>query len=188
MAWPDGASYADFIRTLAPAEPAHAAVLAQATVLFRGSGYRAFDGEAPEDARHAGVGAAYAHATAPLRRLVDRYVGETCAAISGGTDVPEWVRAALPALPETMAASNRRASQYTGGILSAVEAAVLAPRVGEVFDVVVVETDERGGVVQLAEPAVSARCAGERLPLGERIRARLAVADVAQREVRFEPV
>jgi exoribonuclease R len=63
---------------------------------------------------------------------------------------------------------------------------VLEHAVGEVFDAVVVETDDRGGVVQLRDPAVTARCTGDDLPLGERIRARLAVADVAQRLVRFE--
>ena len=48
--WPDELSVGDFVRGLDPAEPAHAAVLADSTVLFRGSGYRAFDGERPADA------------------------------------------------------------------------------------------------------------------------------------------
>ena len=183
--WPELLSHAEFIRTLDPAVPAHAAVLAETTVLLRGSGYVAFDGEAPRDAKHAGVGAAYAHATAPLRRLVDRYVGEVCVAVSAGDEIPEWARAALPELPETMERSNRRAHQYGGGIVSAVEAAVLARSVGRVFEAVVVEIDERGGVVQLTDPAVSARCEGDP-PLGERVDVRLTLADVAKRQVRFE--
>ena len=162
-------------------------MLAETTVLFRGSGYRAFDGEAPAGAQHAGVGAPYTHATAPLRRLLDRYVGEVCVAAAAGDPVPPWAREALPGLPETMKESNRRAQQYNGGIVSIVEAAVLARSVGQVFDAVVVEVDEDGGgVVQLADPAVSARCAGDDLPLGERIDARLTDADVAKRLVRFE--
>ena len=184
--WPEELPVAAFVRTLDPSQPAHAAVLADSTVLFRGSGYEAFDGDAPADARHAGVGAPYAHATAPLRRLVDRYVSETCLALCAGRDVPAWARDALPHLPETMAQSGRRAAQYEGGILSTVEAAVLGSRVGETFDAVVVETDDRGGVVHLVDPAVAARCAGDDLPLGERVRVRLAVADVARRQVRFE--
>jgi exoribonuclease R len=187
--WPEGGTHADFIRSLDPAEPKHKAVLVESTVLLRGSGYEAFDGEEPENARHAGVASPYAHATAPLRRLVDRYVSETCLAVHAGVDVPAWVREALPGLPETMEQSSRRAAQYEGGIVSAVEAAVLERAVGKTFDAVVVEVDRDGdgGVVQLTEPAVTARSTGERLPLGERLRVRLEVADVAKRLVRFAP-
>ena len=44
---------------------------------------------------------------------------------------------------------------------------------------------KRGGVVQIAEPAVVARCDGDGLPLGERVRVRLTRADLLTREVRF---
>lgn len=44
--WPSAMSYPDFIRTLDPDQPAHAALLTEATVVLRGSGYRAFDDEA----------------------------------------------------------------------------------------------------------------------------------------------
>ncbi len=184
--WPEGLSHADFIRTLDPTAPAAAAVLAETTVLLRGSGYLAFDGDSPGEAEHAGVGAPYTHATAPLRRLVDRYVGEVCVAASADQEVPSWARAVLPQLPETMKQSNRRAQRYGGGIVSIVEAAVLARSVGRVFEAAVVEIDDRGGVVQLTEPAVAARCAGPDLPLGERVAVRLTVADAAKRQVRFE--
>ena len=150
--------------------PAQAAFLAESTVLLRGSGYAAFDDEVPTGAIHAGVGAPYAHTTAPLRRLVDRYVGEVCVAVSAGTQVPDWADSALPGLPETMERSNRKAQQYEAGIISTVEAALLEHRVGETFEAVVVEVDEHdgGGTVQLTEPAVTAHCEGK-LPLGERV-------------------
>lgn len=183
--WPAETSYAELIRGLHSNLPSHAAFLSESTVLLRGSSYEAFDGMPPPHPVHAGVGAEYAHTTAPLRRLVDRYVGEVCLAVAAGTEVPEWVRAALPDLPETMARSNRRAQQYEAGIISTIEAAVLERRVGEMFDAVVVEVDEDGGgTVQLAEPAVTAKCEGA-LPLGERVEVRLALADVAKRQVRF---
>jgi len=187
--WAPEQSFAALIRDLDPTKPAHAALLVESTVLLRGSGYAAFDGEVPSRPVHAGVGAVYAHATAPLRRLVDRYVGEVCLAVSGGTDVPEWVRAALPGLPETMERSNRKAQQYEAGIISTIEAAVLQERVGETFEAVVVEVDEHGGggTVQLTDPAVTAHSEGE-LPLGERVEAKLVLADVAKRQVRFELV
>ncbi len=184
--WGSKVTYADLIRTLDPQVPAQAAFLAESTVLLRGSGYAAFDGEVPKQTAHAGIGAPYAHTTAPLRRLVDRYIGEVCVAVSAGSDVPEWVRSALPQLPETMERSSRRAQQYEAGIISMVEAALLEHRVGETFAAVVVDVDEHngGGTVQLTEPAVSAHCQGD-LPLGERVAVKLESADVAKRQVRF---
>ncbi len=185
--WDEALSYPELVRTLDPSAPAQAALLLESTVLLRGSGYAAFDDEVPADAIHAGIGAEYTHTTAPLRRLVDRYAGEVCVSVSAGVDVPDWVREALPELPATMERSNRRAQQYDAGIISTVEAAVLARSVGQVFEAVVVEVDahDGGGTVQLSEPAVTAHCKGEKLPLGERVDVRLELADVAKRQVRF---
>jgi len=76
--WPEGASYGDVVSALDPTVPAHAALLTLATRLLRGAGYTAFDGAPPEQAQHSAVAAAYAHVTAPLRRLADRHVGEVC--------------------------------------------------------------------------------------------------------------
>ncbi len=94
---------------------------------------------------------------------------------------------ALPSLPETMDVSNRLAQQYESGIVSTVEAAVLESGVGDTFQAVVVDVDEDdgGGTIQLKEPAVTARCEGDDLPLGEQIDVMLEVADVRKRLVRF---
>lgn len=185
--WPAGTSYAEVIRGLAPAQPRHAAFLEDSTSLLRGAGYTAFDGGVPEQATHAAVAAEYAHATAPLRRLVDRYVSEVCLALCAGEDVPGWVRAALPDLPEEMADGSRRAGALERECVALMEAVVLRDAVGQEFDAVAVEAHEKGGgTVQLAEPAVRARYDGE-LPLGEPARVRLVEADVAARSVRFAP-
>ena len=185
--WPKGMSYPDFVRTLDPNVPQHAALLAEAAGLMRGSGYTAFDHDAPKDPIHAALASTYAHTTAPLRRLVDRYVGEACVALSAGEEPPEWVRAELPKLPEVMEESAQKASQYEAGIVSTLEAAILERSIGQTFEAVVVEVDrdEDGGTIQLRDPAVTARCDGEELPLGERVEARLELADVMRRQVRF---
>ena len=47
---------------------------------------RAFDGAPPAEREHFAIAAPYAHATAPLRRLQDRYVSECCLAASRGND------------------------------------------------------------------------------------------------------
>ena len=114
-------------------------------------------------------------------------LGETCIALSEGRTVPEWVAAELPSLPEVMRLADGRASQYEAGIVSAVEAALLEGSVGKTFDAVViaVDRDRAAGSVELRDPAVTARCDGPGLPLGEPVRVRCTLADVMQRQVRF---
>ena len=185
VGWAAGRRYAEVMSSLDATVPAHAALLELATRLFRGAGYVAFDGSPPVQPEHSAVAAPYAHATAPLRRLVDRYVGEVCLAVSAKTPVPAWVRAALPSLPEEMAAADHRSRALDHAVVNLMEAAVLAGAVGTTYDAVVVESDRNGGEVQLRDPAVRARCAGKRLPLGHEVRVRLAEADLVSRRVSF---
>ena len=158
VAWPEGASYGDVLSGLDPHQPAAAALLTLATRLLRGAGYTAFDGSDPAQTLHSAVGAPYAHTTAPLRRLVDRYVGETCVALCAGAPVPSWVRTALPTLPEQMATADHRAHALDRAVIDLAEALVLQHRVGEQFDGVVTDpkTVFRGrflGGLQLNRPA-----------------------------------
>ena len=187
--WPAEQTYADFIRALDPRKPNHEAMTVAATTLLRGAGYAAFDGEIPEQPEHAALASEYAHVTAPLRRLVDRYGLEVCAALSAGEEVPAWVHEALPDLPETMQRSARRAHAYENAVVDLVEAATLQGRTGERFAGVVVgaeEDDPRKGDAMVRDPAVAARVTGaEPLPVGEDVELVLAEADVDARRVRF---
>jgi len=185
--WPKETPYPAFVRMLDANVPRQAALLAAAAGVMRGSGYTAFDRHAPSHAEHAALASTYAHTTAPLRRLVDRYVGETCIALSEGRKVPRWVATELPELPGVMELADRRASQYEAGIVSAVEAALLEGSVGKTFEAVVIEVDRDGaaGSVELRDPAVTARCDGPGLPLGETLTVRCTLADVPTRQVRF---
>ena len=103
IAWPAELDYPEFVRSLDPYKPDEAAMLNACTTLFRGAGYQAFSGGVPEIAEHAALAIDYAHVTAPLRRLVDRYAGEVCVALCADLPVPNWVLRALDALPEEMA-------------------------------------------------------------------------------------
>jgi exoribonuclease R len=190
ISWPAELDYPEFVRSLDPARPAHAAMLNACTLLFRGAGYLAFSGDVPADAEHSALATDYAHCTAPLRRLVDRYVGEVCVALCAGTPVPPWVLEALPALPKEMASADRRAKKYERAVIDLVEVVLLAPRLGEVFPATVVDVDEerRHGTVVVADPAVEARVSGEGLPLGREIRVRLVAADLETGAVSFERV
>lgn len=183
--WPESASYADVIRGLDPEVPAHAAMLRVASAAFRGARYTAFDGDLPAETRHAAVAAPYAHATAPLRRLVDRYVSEICVAIAGGSPVPDWVRSALPGLPHTMGTADEHAHRVDHAAVDLAEAVLLSGRVGETFDGVVVVAGEDHGEIQLCEPAVRARIDGAGLPLGHEVTVALVSVNVEGRRCEF---
>ncbi|MGY2874438.1 exoribonuclease R [Marmoricola sp. URHA0025 HA25] len=187
--WPAEQTYPDFIRALDPAKANHEAMVVAATTLLRGAGYAAFDGEIPAQAEHSALASEYAHVTAPLRRLVDRYGLAVCAALSAGEEVPAWVRERLHDLPETMQRSGHLANAYENAVLDLVEAATLAGRVGERFAGVVVAAesdDPRKGDAVVREPAIEAKVAGEEpLPVGEDVELVLAEADPATRRVRF---
>ena len=109
-------------------------------------------------------------------------------ALHAGTPVPGWVRAALPALPDEMQKADHLAHEVDRAVVDATEAWLLRDRVGDTFDAVVIDADDHAGTVVLDSPAVRARCAGNGLPVGERIAVRLVTADVEQRQVRFERV
>jgi exoribonuclease R len=186
VAWPDGAAPGDVLAGLSRADSRQVAFLDHAVSLLRGAAYVAFDGQPPEQALHAGIGAPYAHATAPLRRLVDRYVSEICLAVAGGTPVPQWVRDRVPDLPASMASADHRAHAVDRAVVDLTEAWLLEDRVGQTFAAVVLSVDGHAATVSIDEPAVRARCAGDSLQPGQRIQARLVTADVATRTVRFE--
>ena len=183
--WPDGMHPGDVLAGLDRTKGSSVALLEHAASLLRGAGYTTFDGVPPPQPLHAGIGAPYAHVTAPLRRLVDRYGSEICLALSGQQPVPEWVRSRLPSLPETMAAADHRAHEIDRAVVDATEAWLLRNRVGESFPALVLDADERAGTVLVDEPPIRARCDGADLPVGERITVRLESADVERREVRF---
>ncbi|HWU22018.1 MAG TPA: RNB domain-containing ribonuclease [Nocardioides sp.] len=187
--WPTGEDYPAFIRGLDPKRPAHQAMTVACTRLLRGSGYTSFDGALPEQRLQSAVAAEYAHVTAPLRRLGDRYVGEVCIALSAGRPVPDWARNALPDLPKLLEDSGRRAHAYERAVADLVEAGILTDRVGQTFDGTVTSADEKNpahGVLMVPEVGVEAPVTSDAaLPVGQDVRATLAVADVAQRRVEF---
>ncbi|RNI17897.1 RNB domain-containing ribonuclease [Flexivirga caeni] len=183
--WPAGYTYGDVIRGLDRSNPRHLALIHHATSLFRGAGYTPFVGADPEVKVQAAVAAPYAHVTAPLRRLVDRFGLVVCEAVSQGGEVPGWVREALPALPDIMRRTDQLASQVDHACTDTVEAALLAHRVGETFPAYVVDRVDRGLSIQLVDLAVTARAAGD-AEAGSEVQVRLIEADIASHTVRFE--
>lgn len=190
IAWPAELDYPEFVRSLDPQQPDHAAMLHACTRLFRGAGYMPFSGSLPQESEHAALATAYSHVTAPLRRLVDRYAGEVCVALSAGHDVPDWVIAGLEDIPHLMQESNRRANQFENQIVDMVEALVLSGRVGQTMTGAVVKVnDERTrATIVVPNPAVQLTVTGDDLQLGEEISVQIDEVDIRQPHVRLSVV
>lgn len=189
--WPTDVAYGAFLRSLDRTDPMHLALIFEATTLFRGSGYTVVRGEVPSQPLHAAVAAPYAHVTAPLRRLVDRFGLLVSAALEAGEAVPQWVTDALPTLPDIMTETDRRSSAVERAAADAVEAAVLRDDVGRAFPAVVVDRvgsrPDGDVVVQLLDPAVLARAQGS-ARLGSDVTAELTEASIETSSVRFRLV
>jgi exoribonuclease R len=185
LPWPNGTAYGDVLSALDPEQPKAAALLTLARRLLRGAAYTAFDGTPPGLTTHSAVAAPYAHCTAPLRRLADRYAGEVCLALSDGSAVPDWVREALSVLPVEMGQADQRAHVLDRAAVDLAEAWLLQHRVGETFRAVVVDANAHGGTVQLVDPAVRAHLEAEHPPLGAGVPVVLTEADVPTRRVVF---
>jgi exoribonuclease R len=185
-AWPASVTYGEYLRGLDRDDPAALAVLQAAGGLFRGAGYVAIDGELPADPEQSALAAPYAHVTAPLRRLVDRWGLVVCEALVAGREVPTWARETLHALPALMGASSQRANRLDSASVALVEAAVLSDRVGDRFTVTVLELRGENAVIQLVEPAVTATCpAKPDTRAGMMLDVVLEQADIRAGEVRF---
>ncbi|MEK8071197.1 RNB domain-containing ribonuclease [Rhodococcoides navarretei] len=192
--WPAGASAGAVLAGLPTDEPSTLAMMTRATGLLRGADYLAFDRttdpvDGDASVEHAGIGAPYAHVTAPLRRLSDRFATEVCLAVVAGASVPDWAAQALPELPTIMRGSDSAASKVDRACIDLTEAHVLKNRVGDNFSAVVLRGAEgkRDAEVLVSEPIVLGKCDGEP-PAGESVTVRLARADTDSRTVAFDYV
>lgn len=185
--WGEGVTYPEWVRSIDPATPQGAALMVAASRTLRGAGYAAFDGEVPGLREHSALATPYAHVTAPLRRLGDRFATECALAASASRRPAGWALEALESIASTMAEANQRASSVHRACIDLTEVTVLSPRVGEEFEGTVTSVDERGrATVQLHDPAV---IASADLPPGTRdgtvVRVRLESVDLPRRQTRF---
>ena len=188
IAWPKTMNYPDFVRSLDVSKPSHLAMMTSCTSLFRGAAYTLIDATTVDtNLKHNALAANYAHCTAPLRRLVDRFVGEICVHLCAGTPVPQWVLDALPALPQQMADSDKRAKKFERGVTDLVEALVLSSRIGETFSATVIDSDGKGhGAISIADPATEAKVTADGLELGQEVHVKLLAVDLVKGSASFD--
>jgi exoribonuclease R len=180
LPWPETVPLADLLRGLEPGGRRAAFVVAARRALG-GASYRALDDSPTPADTHAAVGGLYAHATAPLRRLADRYVLDLLVG-------EEVAHATLVELAAAMQAADARAARYEHALVDLVESQLLAARVGDAFDAVVLSTEGGAPRIEIADPPVVASLPGvEGLAAGDAVRVRLVEADPEQGRLRFEP-
>lgn len=182
LAWAPGVPLEAFTRTLDPAEPRAAAFMLAVRRAGHGASYAPF--RAGERPWHAAVAATYAQATAPLRRLADRYVVRAALSVTNGAGVEPVVSDAFTRLPRVMARADAAAGAIDRAVIDLAETVLLAPRVGETFAATV--TDARPGrvQVQLDGLPVVANVNADAIP-GDRVMLRLDTADTAEGTLAF---
>lgn len=186
LSWPASTGLRDYQRTLDPADPRQAALMLEIRHASPGASYQPYqDGVVPW---HEAMAATYAHATAPLRRLADRYVVRCVLAIANGQPVPQAVTDAFARLPRAMGRADSRASQINHAAIDLAEAVMLEGREGETFKAVVTDVVDHGVRVQLADMPVVANVKASGLRQGDDLKLRLVLADPDQRSIVFEPV
>ena len=188
--WENDVPYGAFLRSLDWTQPRHLALLNQAASLFRGASYAAFTSpdEAPEDPVQAAIAAPYAHTTAPLRRLVDRFVLLVCHAHAQGMPVAPELLAALDEIPDAMRATAARAGDLERRAFQVVETAVLSRRDDETFSGTVIDRREASSSengdgapvrveVQPQDPPVTLWAPGVDAEIGTELAVRLGPVD-----------
>ncbi len=184
--WPKELSLKKFERLLEPSDPKQAAFMHAIRRAGPPAGYVPFrEGVIPW---HAAMEATYTHATAPLRRLADRYVVQAALAVANGRPIPDAAKQAFQRLPNVMARADGRSGQIERAVVDLAETVMLDGQEGRAFAAVVTDVDERGARMQLCKLPVVARIKADGAQRGDELEVRLVSADPDRRELRFESV
>lgn len=184
--WSAGADLKEFERSLNGKDPKPAAMLMAIRRAGGGASYVPFTaGQRPW---HSAMAATYAHGTAPLRRLADRYVVMATLAVANGEPLPESVSGAFPKLPEIMDRADDMGNQIERAVIDLAEAALLSAQTQRTFSAVVTDLDERGARIQLCDLPVVSRIAAHNIAPGDDVRVRVVSTDIPARTAKFERV
>jgi len=183
LTWPGNEPLTQYQKTLSASDPRQAAFMLAIRRAGHGAGYVPYvAGKTPW---HAAMAATYAHATAPLRRLADRYVVRAALAVANGRPVPAIVEQAFQKLPPVMARAEALDGQIQRAIVDLAEALLLEGSEGETFPAIVTDLDERGARIQLRDLPVVARVVAHDVAPGDAITVKLTAIDPTRRSIGF---
>ncbi|WP_404285863.1 RNB domain-containing ribonuclease [Glutamicibacter arilaitensis] len=200
-AWDGELSYGQYLRTLDVNDPRQLVIMHRAASLFRGADYDVINGQKEDELEQAALAAPYAHTTAPLRRLVDRFVLLCCYLQANGKPLPSELSEALEQLPGLMRESSVSANQIDRAAINLIEAYVLQHRVGEKFEAIVLreatgthngdpasaDAKDRPGSLQLVTEPITGEFTGSAEP-GTLVTVTLRSSDPTTRKIMFDIV
>ncbi|MDP9464570.1 MAG: RNB domain-containing ribonuclease [Actinomycetota bacterium] len=184
--WPAATDLRQFERTLDGNAPKSAALFMAIRRAGGGASYVPFiAGQRPW---HSAMAATYAHATAPLRRLADRYVVMAALDIANGRPLPDGISSAFAKLPMVMERADDTANQIEHAVIDLAEVALLSAQTQRSFSAVVTDVDDRGARIQLCELPVVARVDAHHVEPGDDVRVRVVSTDIPGRTAQLERV
>ncbi len=179
--WPSDQGLSALVKQLRMDRPQHL----QLSLLIRRVGgaarYMQFPDPLAKEQRkpwHSAIAASYAHATAPMRRLADRYVLELLVALfANDQKAVNELTPLLAQLPAVMQTAERRAAKVEHDSIDLIETAMLHPLLGTVLDATITELGKDNWQVQIDEPAVIRRVlVFGQAQLGDKVKVRVVLA------------
>lgn len=182
--WPANISLKAFERTLDGTDPKQAAFMMAVRRAGQGASYSVYSPN--ERPWHAAMAATYTHATAPIRRLADRYVVRAALAIANGQPIPPAVLDAFERLPPVMTKADGLAGRIDRAVIDLAEAVLLRCHVGDTFAAILTDANDKSARAQLRDlPIVQSVPLGGRTP-GEKVMLRVVKADTDTGSIAFE--
>ena len=183
--WPVNEILRDLQRRMDAKNMTHQRFLLEARRAGGRASYATYDSE--KKPWHAAIAASYVHATAPMRRLADRYVLDLAYLLANGQSVPTVLTEKMRELPVVMGRGEGRASNVDRAVIDLLEAVSLQHRIGEILVAEVV--DAEAGIVQTIDSAIRSKATQlHGVENGAKVRVRIDLADPAKRTVRLTAV
>lgn len=185
---PDPRALADFLDARKAADPEHFPDLSLAVVKLLGAGEYIVEPPGREQEGHFGLAVHdYTHSTAPNRRYADLVTQRLLKAASAGAPGP-YTEAELGAIAARCTEREDAAKKVERTMRKVMAANLLSRRIGEMFDGIITGVSPKGTFVRLlgfpAEGMVVRGAQG--VDVGDKVRVRLAAADVARGFIDFE--
>ncbi len=182
IAWLPTESLRDLQRRMDPQNYSHQRFLLDARRAGGRARYAVYNSEKP--AWHSAIGSTYAHVTAPMRRLADRYCLDLAFLVANGQRIPPLLSERIAQLPAVMERCEARAANVERAVIDLLEAVSLQHRIGELLTAEVV--DAANGIVQTNDSAIRAKATNLRSAKnGASVQVRIDVADPNTRTVRL---